>query len=260
MGNSTGAVAMPKRNNLADSRQSERAFFDQLTHEAGDFNPFMDRGWRRIEQRFCELAKPAGSNSELLDVGCGTGKSRQIYIGHVRRYVGIDLSSASIELARSQYPQNRWEVADACDLPFDDGCFDVVAFSSVLHHIPNFPAALQQAFRVLKPGGKVFAFDPNLLHPAMALFRHPRSPLYSSQGVSPNECPLLPSELRKAFRSAEFVDIRQRCQSDIPYRQVAPKLANALLSLYNLADWCWEHGGFGRWFGTFVLTSATKPG
>jgi ubiquinone/menaquinone biosynthesis C-methylase UbiE len=260
MASSTGAATMRNRNHLADSRQREREFFDQLTSEAGEFNPFMDRGWRRIEQRFCEMSKPARSNLELLDIGCGTGKSRQIYIGHVRRYLGIDLSSASIELARSHFPQDHWEVADACELPFDEGRFDVVAFSSVLHHIPNYPAALRQAFRVLKPGGSVFAFDPNLLHPAMALLRHPRSPLYSSKGVSPNECPLLPGELRKAFHAAEFEEIRQRCQSDIPYRQVAPKLANALLSLYNLADWCWEHSGFGRWFGTFVITAATKPG
>jgi ubiquinone/menaquinone biosynthesis C-methylase UbiE len=259
MGPQIAAVASPKRSSQDDSRQRERAFFDQLANEEGNFNPFMDRGWRRIERRFCEMVRPTGASFELLDVGCGTGKSRQIYIGHVSRYLGVDLSAASIDLASSQYPQDRWEVADACDLPFDDCCFDAVAFSSVLHHIPDFPAALRQAYRVLKPGGKVFAFDPNLLHPAMALFRHPRSPLYLSKGVSPNECPLLPRVLRDAFRAAAFEDIQQRCQSDIPYRQVAPKLVNALLSLYNLADWCWEHSGLGRWFGTFIITAATKP-
>jgi hypothetical protein len=65
----------------------------------------------------------------------------------------------------------------------------------------------------------------------MALFRHPKSTLYSSNGVSPNECPLLPSALRSAFQAAQFSNIQQRCQSDIPYRHVAPKVLNALLSV-----------------------------
>lgn len=255
----TRRVGPPKPAVDAGVRQREQAFFDKLARDEGDFNPFMDRGWRRIEQCFREMVAPAGPAFELLDVGCGTGKSRQIYAEHVSRYVGVDLSVTSIELARKQFPRDQWEVADACDLPFDSGHLDAVAFSSVLHHIPDFTVALREACRVLKPGGKVFAFDPNLLHPAMALFRHPRSPLYSSKGVSPNERPLLPGKLRNAFRSAGFVKIQQRGQSDIPYRQVAPKLFNRLLSLYNLADWCWEHSGLGRWFGTFLITAATKP-
>jgi hypothetical protein len=65
--------------------------------------------------------------------------------------------------------------------------------------------------------------------------------------------------LRKAFEAAGFQYVRQRGQSDIPYRRVAPKLLNAALSAYNVADWVWEHVGLGRWFGTFVMTAGAKP-
>ena len=202
-------------------------------------------------------APPPGA--ALLDLGCGTGQSRRVYDGTFARYTGADLSPAAIAAARAAFPADEWVVADACRLPFEDGRFDVVAFSSLLHHIPDFPAAVREGFRVLKPGGVPFAFDPNVFHPAMALFRHPRSPLYLSQGVSPNERPLRPTVLRSAFEAAGFGDVRQRCQSDIPYRKVAPRLLNAALSAYNVADWVWEAAGLGRWFGTFVITCGTKP-
>jgi SAM-dependent methyltransferase len=239
---------------MSDAVAREREFFDGLVRDRGEFNPFADRGWRTLARRF-ERWVVRGRPLDLLDVGCGTGMSRQLYRTHAGRYVGVDLSAEAIAAATARFPRDEWLVADACALPFPDASFDVVAFSSVLHHIPDFPAALREARRVLRPGGRVFAFDPNLLHPAMAVFRHPKSPLYSAKGVSPNERPLRPRMLRDAFAAAGFVRLRQRAQSDIPYRQVAPKLLNAVLSAFNAADWAWEHVGLGRWFGTFVVTS-----
>jgi ubiquinone/menaquinone biosynthesis C-methylase UbiE len=238
--------------------ERERAYFDQFVRDRGDFNPFADRGWRTLARRFAEWVAPARP-LEILDVGCGTGQSRQLYAAHAARYVGLDLSGEAVAVARGRFPDNEWVAGDACALPFADQSFDVVAFSSVLHHIPDFTPALREAARVLRPGGHAFAFDPNLLHPAMALFRHPRSPLYSQNGVSADERPLTPAALRRAFRAAGFVDLRQRGQSDIPYRYVAPKLLNAALSAYNACDWLWEHAGLGRWFGTFVVTCGRTP-
>ena len=202
---------------------------------------------------------PGTKFARFLDVGCGTGQSRQVYADRVGSYVGIDLSYEALTLARRKASSVGWSRADAGRLPFGDGSFDAVAFSSVLHHIPDPADALREARRVLKPGGRAFAFDPNLLHPAMALFRWPKSPFYIAEGVSPNEAPMLPSTLRRAFADAGFGDVRQRCQSGIDYREVAPRLMNALLSVYNLADRAFEAVGLGRWFGTFVLTSGRKP-
>jgi len=96
---------------------------------------------------------------------------------------------------------------------------------------------------VLRPGGAVFAFDPNLLNPAMALFRHPTQPALSSPGISPDERPLLPTALKRAFREARFVDLRQRCLSGIAYRAVAPRLLNAGLTAFNIADRLWQWSG-----------------
>jgi ubiquinone/menaquinone biosynthesis C-methylase UbiE len=241
-----------------DVSEVERRYFDRLVKERGEFDPLAPRGWRTIARRFAEMV-PSRSIPRLLDIGCGTGQSRQIYEDRTTGYVGVDLSFEALSLGRRKFAAADWGQADACRLPFADGCFHVVAFSSVLHHIPDFRQALSEARRVLAPGGGVFAFDPNLLHPAMALFRWPKSPFYISEGVSPNEAPLLASTLRRAFAAAGFIEIRQRCQSGLPYREVAPRLLNACLSVYNAADWAFDRIGLGRWFGTFILTAARKP-
>lgn len=236
----------------------ERAYFDAYVARNGSFNPFADRGWQTLRSRFVERVRPQ-HHEVLLDVGCGTGMSRQIYRSHVGGYVGIDLSQEAIAAARRQFPTDSWQVADACRLPFADERFDLVAFSSVLHHIDDFPHAVREAYRVLKPGGRVFAYDPNLLNTPMMLFRWPKSPLYSSNGVSPNESPMMPGALRGAFTDAGFDNIIVRGQSDIPYRQVAPRLLNQLIGLFNVSDRLWETMGLGRWFGVFLVTTGTKP-
>lgn len=241
----------------------EGLYFDRLVEEGGDFNPFTDRGWATLARRFAAaipaIPASAGNGLRVLDVGCGTGRSRSIYRQRAGRYAGIDLSLGALRLARRREADASWLQADALRLPFRDASWDVVAFSSVLHHVPDRRAALSEALRVLRPGGWAFAFDPNLLHPAMFLFRNPRSPLYNPEGVSPDEQPLLPRTLREDFRETGFATIGQRCQSDLPYRAVAPKGMDVLLPLYNRADWLWEKVGLGRWFGTFVVTWGKKP-
>jgi hypothetical protein len=69
----------------------------------------------------------------------------------------------------------------------------------------------------------------------------------------------MPRRLHDAFGAAGFIDIRQRCQADIPYRSVAPPLLNAMLSLYNAGDWLMARTQLDRIFGTFVITAARKP-
>lgn len=250
-----------RKERVMDASQSERQFFNSFVTENGEFNPFADEGWRTLSKCFERSLNELNFKGEIakfLDIGCGTGMSKQIYERFVNDYVGVDLSDSAIQIARGRFPKSKWIIADACSLPFETSSFDVIAFSSLLHHIPSFERAIEEGYRVLKPGGVAFAFDPNLLHPAMAVFRHPRSPFYTAKGVSPNERPLLPSVLKKSFLDSRFTVVKQWCQSNIPYRAVAPRFINLFIGVYNRVDWFWEKSYVGRWFGTFVITSGCK--
>jgi SAM-dependent methyltransferase len=233
--------------------------FDELVAREGDFDMLASRGWQTLARRF-RSASADLSVPRMLDVGCGTGHSRQVYAGRVQSYVGVDLSLMSLRTAATRQRDAAFLQADGARLPFASASFDLVAFSSVLHHMSDMRPALEEAHRVLKPGGVLFAFDPNLRHPAMLMFRHRQSPFYRSEGVSPHEQPLLPGTIRQAVAAAGFAGIGQICQSDIPFKSVGPKDLNRLLAVYNFCDRLWQLSGAGRWLGSFVVTWARRPG
>ena len=110
-------------------------------------------------------------DEQVLDVGCGNGL---LLIGAAQKLttgtaVGVDIFAENLEShnsrdsvlhnARLAGVANRVEVhhADARELPFEDGRFDVVTSSLMLHHLNNADqkTAVRQMLRVLKPGGKL---------------------------------------------------------------------------------------------------------
>lgn len=253
------AAESRKHGALREELLSEVAFFDQFVETAAEFNPFHDRAWRRLERAFQETCGlEPGSALCVLDVGCGTGSSRQVYGACLRDYVGLDISERELEIARRSFPSDQWVWGDALAMPFEDASFDVVAFSAVLHHISDFGLALKEAARVVKPGGQVFAFDPNVCHPAMALLRHPRSPLYLKAGVSPNERPLSRAQLLRAFEAAGLNSVVIYGIADLPYKSVAPKLINALLGIYNPLDRFLEWSRLARLIGPMLVSRGVR--
>jgi ubiquinone/menaquinone biosynthesis C-methylase UbiE len=61
---------------------------------------------------------------------------------------------------RSYADRAEVQRADAADLPFADGRFDLVLAAAMLHHVPAWPDALTEAVRVLRPGGRLIGYDP----------------------------------------------------------------------------------------------------
>lgn len=92
-----------------------------------------------------------------LDVACGTG--HLVAAASQRRAAseGIDFAEPMVEIAKVSYPSNMFRTADATKLPYDDFSFDAVTCAFGLSHIENSQAAVDEAYRVLKPGG-YFAF------------------------------------------------------------------------------------------------------
>jgi ubiquinone/menaquinone biosynthesis C-methylase UbiE len=102
----------------------------------------------------------------ILDVGCGNARDIIPILKKGSRIVGIDLSPRMIseahsELSRHSLSGYELEVGDATKLRFPDSYFDKVIASEVIEHIPDWHAALQEMFRVLKQKGCLVLSTPN---------------------------------------------------------------------------------------------------
>jgi len=89
----------------------------------------------------------------ILEVGCGGGYYRQVFghlLGRPFEYVGVDNSQAMVAAAQRRCPQTRFEVANACKLPFADGVFDIVFNGVCLMHILDFERAIVEGRRVAR--------------------------------------------------------------------------------------------------------------
>lgn len=112
--------------------------------------------------------------ADVLEVGCGTGVLTRALaaLPGVGGVVGVDLAESLVARARELAPGLRFERADARSLPFADASFDVVVFDSTLSHVPEPERALAEAFRVLRPGGLLAAFDGDYATTTVALDEH----------------------------------------------------------------------------------------
>ncbi|MEU5980296.1 methyltransferase domain-containing protein [Streptomyces sp. NPDC047315] len=109
-----------------------------------------------------------GPGQRLLDVGCGTGKPAVHVASRGARVTGVSISHREVALARARvaaagrsdlFDRVDFQVADAMALPFPDASFDGVWAVESLTHMSDRAAALSEAFRTLRPGGRIVICD-----------------------------------------------------------------------------------------------------
>jgi ubiquinone/menaquinone biosynthesis C-methylase UbiE len=128
---------------------------------AGDgdgYERLMGRWSRRLAPLLINFAG-ISEGKHVLDVGCGTGSlaftlAQNPNLGNI---TAIDFSPIYIEYAKrlNNDPRVRFQVGDACALPFEDGAFDHCASLLVLAFIPEADLAVREMRRVTRPGGTV---------------------------------------------------------------------------------------------------------
>lgn len=238
----------------------EVEFFDEFESMHGHYDVLGEAAYRRLVGLFVDQVHPK-PGERCIDLGCGTGAFTRRLRGHGLELWGIDVSPASIERAtKDAEPGETYRVGDIRDTGLEAGTFDIVVYSGVLHHTyEDIDQVLREGHRVLRRGGRLFAFDPSVHSPSMFLYRDPRSPFFTQQGKTLNEHLLHRDRLREQLDAAGFASVAVRGVSGITYRYVEGALASRLLPLYNVYERLLQHSPFERWLGTFVLCVAVKP-
>ena len=99
------------------------------------------------------------SSSDVLEVGCASGYVACGLATCVRRYTGVDLAAAPLEVARRMNLANaRFLQSDGASLPFENGVFDAAFAYDVFTNFPDFDEGvplIREMLRVVKPGGTV---------------------------------------------------------------------------------------------------------
>jgi SAM-dependent methyltransferase len=234
----------------------EVEFFDHFEAEHGDYDVLGDLAYRRLLSCFGRLVRPR-AGEKCIDLGCGTGAFTRRLAQFELDLTGVDISPRSIERAAQQNPGQRYEVRDIMATGLPDASVDIAVFSGVLHHLPTArerAGALTEARRLLRPGGRVFGFDPHSGSPSMWLYRDPRSPLYSSVGKTENEVLLGRAQMRHELTAAGFTGVSAEGIGGITYRYVESGAARLILPLYNLYEIVTMLPGISANLGTFVIS------
>ena len=121
------------------------------------FEP-MNRGLRLIGLRML----PPKKGMTVLDVGCGTGVHLELYRKFDCALFGLDSSGSMLNVARRRLSEGAdLRLANACEIPFEDGSFDLVISMLVLHEMDQASRvpAIGEMKRVLKQNGRMLLID-----------------------------------------------------------------------------------------------------
>jgi ubiquinone/menaquinone biosynthesis C-methylase UbiE len=95
---------------------------------------------------------------EVLEIGIGNGADGAMFALNGGYYTGADLTEAALEATRKHFEvlglKGTFQKENAEQLSFAGDCFDIVYSHGVLHHTPHIQRAIDEVWRVLKPGGR----------------------------------------------------------------------------------------------------------
>ena len=149
---------------LRKRQDKMRRYFDELAGKFGrQYVP--GRSWKGIAEALLKLMPPL----TIADLGAGEGTISQLMAQRAKKVIAIDNSEKMVEfgaeLARKHSIGNmEYRLGDLEDVPIRTATVDLAFLSQALHHAPHPERAIAEAWRILKPGGRIAVLDLNRHH------------------------------------------------------------------------------------------------
>jgi len=164
-------------------------------------------GQVRLKRRKEIMTRYVTSNMTVLELGCGPGDFTLALAETNAKIISIDISPDLVEVAKKRIPNKNVsiQVENAYQLNHKDETFDAVLGNSILHHL-KMRTALKDVLRVLKPGGKIFFFEPNLLNP-LQIIELSTPTMRKITHHSPDETAIIRWKLIKLLKEVGFINV-----------------------------------------------------
>jgi ArsR family transcriptional regulator len=149
---------------LRKRKDKMRRYFDDLAGRFGrEYVP--GRSWKGIAEALLKLLPPM----VIADLGAGEGTISQLMAQRAKKVIAIDNSEKMVEfgseLAKRHGIGNlEYRLGDLEEVPIRTGTVDLAFLSQALHHARHPERAIAEAWRILKPGGRVAILDLNRHH------------------------------------------------------------------------------------------------
>ena len=147
------------RHILQKRKDHVRAYFDDLAGKFGrEYVP--GRSWKGLAEAMLKIL-----NYDIVaDLGAGEGTLSQLIAQRAKKVIAVDNSEKMVEFGQSLAKEHKlknleYRLGDIESPPIDSGTVDLAIFSQALHHAVHPPRALEEAYRILKPGGRLIILD-----------------------------------------------------------------------------------------------------
>ena len=194
---------------LRKRQDKMRRYFDELAGKFGrQYVP--GRSWKGVAEALLKLMPPM----VIADLGAGEGTISQLMAQRAKKVIAIDNSEKMVEfgsdLARKHGIANlEYRLGDLEDVPIRSGTVDLAFLSQALHHAVHPERAIAEAWRILKPNGRIAILDLNRHH-----FEEARE-MYADLWLGFTELELEKHLKGAAFRNVETAVVYR--ESEAPY-------------------------------------------
>ena len=203
---------------LRKRQDKMRSFFDSVAGRLGkDYVP--GQSWKGVAEALLRLMPPM----VIADLGTGEGAFALLLAQRAKKVIAVDTSAKMIEVGRDQALRHQvtnidFRLGDMEEIPIADAEVDLVFFSQSLHHALHPDRAIEQAYRILAPGGRIVLLDL-----AKHRFEEARE-LYADEWLGFSE-----AELEAMLEKAGFTDV----QTSVVHKEPETPQFQTLLAVAN---------------------------